>query len=587
MAGGSRTLTIKFVGDSKSTTRAIKDIVSGLDDTESAGKRVSTAMKQLSDDAERDLLDAKDAADKLAQALGPETVSKMEAAGRSVDGYIEDLRRMGLSFDDVRTDVDELADAIRKVETTKSSIDSLKAPLNDVDTGLRDVRSSSDQSGSVLANMVGNSVQDLGALGGVAGTAGMALGQLAEYATEGNISLSGLAKVAGPMVGVGVAVMGVSWAIGKLKENSEKAREAGEGMLEVQEQLRDGNFEDAASKLQQEWGGTIRVLTDMGFTTQQVIGHLTGQADITADLEAKVRAHRDTLADNLVEQQRYDAEIIKLRDNLGLATTAFAEQGVALQDTTTQTNAIESALGVLIDTAGDTSGAIADVDRSAQDFTEEMIRAKDATKDLDDQYKLLSGALSDEALWLNLQLDMQKFRDDLRDSGLSADEKRLKVVEMKQGLIDYMTEIGNIPAEKQTEILALIDSGDIAAAEAALSNLTRPRSVPINANVIAPGGRYIPGGSNIVGATGGIVTRPTQALIGEAGPEAVIPLDSVPGNMPLSSLGPGALGGQVINVFITQHVPPATDLAAVGRASIEAILAAQRQSGAVFQMVRG
>lgn len=546
MAGGSRTLTIKFVGDSKSTTRAIKDIVSGLDDTESAGKRVSTAMKQLSDDAERDLLDAKDAADKLAQALGPETVSKMEAAGRSVDGYIEDLRRMGLSFDDVRTDVDELADAIRKVETTKSSIDSLKAPLNDVDTGLRDVRSSSDQSGSVLANMVGNSVQDLGALGGVAGTAGMALGQLAEYATEGNISLSGLAKVAGPMVGVGVAVMGVSWAIGKLKENSEKAREAGEGMLEVQEQLRDGNFEDAASKLQQEWGGTIRVLTDMGFTTQQVIGHLTGQADITADLEAKVRAHRDTLADNLVEQQRYDAEIIKLRDNLGLATTAFAEQGVALQDTTTQTNAIESALGVLIDTAGDTSGAIADVDRSAQDFTEEMIRAKDATKDLDDQYKLLSGALSDEALWLNLQLDMQKFRDDLRDSGLSADEKRLKVVEMKQGLIDYMTELGNIPAEKQTEILALIESGDIAAAEAALSNLTRPRSVPINANVIAPGGRYIPGGSTIVGATGGIVTRPTQALIGEAGPEAVIPLDSVPGNMPLSSLGRGVLGGTTI-----------------------------------------
>lgn len=546
MAGGSRTLTIKFVGDSKSTTRAIKDIVSGLDDTESAGKRVSTAMKTLSDDAERDLLDARDAADKLAQALGPDTVAKMEAAGRSVDGYIEDLRRMGLSFDDVRTDVDELADAIRKVETTKSSIDSLKAPLNDVDTGLQNVRSSSDQSGSVLANMVGNSVQDLGALGGVAGTAGMALGQLAEYATEGNISLSGLAKVAGPMVGVGVAVMGVSWAIGKLKENSEKAREAGEGMLEVQEQLRDGNFEDAASKLQQEWGGTIRVLTDMGFTTQQVIGHLTGQADITADLEAKVRAHRDTLADNLVEQQRYDAEIIKLRDNLGLATTAFAEQGVALQDTTTQTNAIESALGVLIDTAGDTSGAIADVDRSAQDFTEEMIRAKDATKDLDDQYKLLSGALSDEALWLNLQLDMQKFRDDLRDSGLSADEKRLKVVEMKRGLIDYMTEIGNIPAEKQTEILALIESGDIAAAEAALSNLTRPRSVSINANVIAPGGRYIPGGSTIVGATGGIVTRPTQALIGEAGPEAVIPLDSVPGNMPLSSLGRGVFGGTTI-----------------------------------------
>ncbi len=77
------------------------------------------------------------------------------------------------------------------------------------------VRDSGDQSGSVLANMVGNSVQEVGELGGVAGPAGMALGQLAEYATEGNISLAGLATVAGPMACVSAAVLGVSWAVGK------------------------------------------------------------------------------------------------------------------------------------------------------------------------------------------------------------------------------------------------------------------------------------------------------------------------------------------------------------------------------------
>jgi hypothetical protein len=42
-----------------------------------------------------------------------------------------------------------------------------------------------------------------------------------------------------------------------------------------------------------------------------------------------------------------------------------------------------------------------------------------------------------------------------------------------------------------------------------------------------------------VGATGGIVTRPTLALIGEAGPEAVVPLNRTPGNSPLPSLGRG------------------------------------------------
>jgi hypothetical protein len=35
------------------------------------------------------------------------------------------------------------------------------------------------------------------------------------------------------------------------------------------------------------------------------------------------------------------------------------------------------------------------------------------------------------------------------------------------------------------------------------------------------------------GATGGIVTRPTLALIGEAGPEAVVPLNRTPGSSPL------------------------------------------------------
>jgi hypothetical protein len=37
----------------------------------------------------------------------------------------------------------------------------------------------------------------------------------------------------------------------------------------------------------------------------------------------------------------------------------------------------------------------------------------------------------------------------------------------------------------------------------------------------------------VVGATGGIVTRPTVALIGEAGPEAVVPLNRTPGSSPL------------------------------------------------------
>jgi hypothetical protein len=68
-------------------------------------------------------------------------------------------------------------------------------------------------------------------------------------------------------------------------------------------------------------------------------------------------------------------------------------------------------------------------------------------------------------------------------------------------------------------------------------------------------------------ANGGIVTGPTLALIGEAGPEAVIPLDRA-----------GAMGG--INITVNAGLVSSPDQ--VGQQIIEAIQKAQRRSGPVF-----
>ena len=96
--------------------------------------------------------------------------------------------------------------------------------------GLRD---SSDQSRSVLANMVGNSASDIAGLGGVAGTAGMALGQLGEYAAEGNIKLGALAKVAGPMAVLGVGVLVVSNYMKGIAESKAFVKERVDGFVEA------------------------------------------------------------------------------------------------------------------------------------------------------------------------------------------------------------------------------------------------------------------------------------------------------------------------------------------------------------------
>jgi hypothetical protein len=80
------------------------------------------------------------------------------------------------------------------------------------------------------------------------------------------------------------------------------------------------------------------------------------------------------------------------------------------------------------------------------------------------------------------------------------------------------------------------------------------------------------------GAAGGIVSRPTVALIGEAGPEAVVPLHRMPGVSALGntrSMGGGAQ--QTFNINIT--VPLGAHPAEVGAATVDAIRQYERLNG--------
>ena len=72
-------------------------------------------------------------------------------------------------------------------------------------------------------------------------------------------------------------------------------------------------------------------------------------------------------------------------------------------------------------------------------------------------------------------------------------------------------------------------------------------------------------------AQGGIVNQATLAVIGEAGPEAVIPLDR---------MGDFGMGGGGINVTVNAGLMSSPDQ--VGQQIIEAIQKAQRRSGVVF-----
>lgn len=69
-------------------------------------------------------------------------------------------------------------------------------------------------------------------------------------------------------------------------------------------------------------------------------------------------------------------------------------------------------------------------------------------------------------------------------------------------------------------------------------------------------------------ADGGVVTKPTLGLVGEAGSEAIIPLDKL-----------GAMGG---NTYITVNAGMGVDGGELGQQIIDAIKKAERRSGKVF-----
>ena len=155
-----------------------------------------------------DMKQSEAAAEALGSALGPELRDKIGSA--KLDSFIADLRRAGLTFEEITADAEMFGSSLKELDNASGSVKNVEGSLNRM-------RGEADQSRSVLANMVGNSVQDLGQLGGVAGSAGVMLGQLGEYAADGNIKLAQLANFAVPMAALAITTAALGSALGEVK----------------------------------------------------------------------------------------------------------------------------------------------------------------------------------------------------------------------------------------------------------------------------------------------------------------------------------------------------------------------------------
>jgi hypothetical protein len=234
---GSAVRDLDKLGDAGE--KAGKQIADGFDDAASKSEQAIRALTAQLDKVESE---AKSAADAVAAIKGNLTIDVDDS---KISAFASNIRsKMGLTFDEITADAKGFADVLER----GVNMDATRTEIHGVGDELQHVRSESDQSRSVLANLAGNAAQDLGELGGVVGTLGVGIGQLAEYAVDGNIALSGLAGVAGPMAALAATTYLIGEAVKQIgveqKETTEQTAkyrdvlaEAGSAALNVRDMV--------------------------------------------------------------------------------------------------------------------------------------------------------------------------------------------------------------------------------------------------------------------------------------------------------------------------------------------------------------
>jgi len=262
------------------------------------------------------------------------------------------------------------------------------------------------------------------------------------------------------------------------------------------------------------------------------------------------RAAMDNFGDSV------DDLALALGEHLVPALAQAAEYAARLIQITMGTNSPAKTGNVFLDLAvriyqfanasGDASDEIERLDsalgasRAALNNTRyELLRTSRATKDFDedlnglvDSWDRLLGRLNIEDALASVtdafnqvyEAAGRALAEGTPESAAIADAA---IRDLYREVADYIKLVGDIPTDIQTEILLALDEGDYAKVKKMLDDLSKTRLVnyrpTVNGQPIRPGDT--PSESRIPRmATGGIVTTPTIALIGEAGPEAVVPL---------------------------------------------------------------
>lgn len=404
------------------------------------------------------------------------------------------------------------------------------------------------------ANFFGADIEEIGEIGE------LAFGRIGAAATNAKKKIGSVAEVAGAMAekegGVGQMIKkldlakqsmnelggstgGVTKAVETAKEKLQKYVDALKGLTSAQRGVRDAN--KATQKADQDLMAAKQKLAQAQENFNRVISGTGSDSDEARDAQTKLaRAQRN------LERSGYDVEaaVYAVKD-------AEKELADLRKDPTVSAQAIREAEIKLAEAklrVADANDAQAEATRDLQEAQQSLDETVNGAKEGSDRYKEALDRLNDA-----------------KAAQVDASERVTDALEREKDAVDRLREA----EEKLAEVRKTTPATIISQAETQISGGTTSGNAGSGLIIRTGGGQAIPaslfgGGSAIRDrmldlipfAKGGIVTSPTVGLVGEAGSEAIIPLDRLGSGMTVNvtinagmGVDPAVVGDEIVNVL--------------------------------------
>jgi hypothetical protein len=423
-----------------------------------------------------------------------------------------------------------------------------------------------------VANKFGAGIEEIGmqgyvaftTLGNAADGARKKIGSVAEVAGAMAEKEGGVQKVVKAMNDVagaaGTGSGGAAKAVETAKQKLEKYIDALKGMSSAQKSARDAD--KSLMKSRTSLAEATTKLTDAQAYFNQVVAGYGANSKQAKDRQLALRK-----AQGAVEKAGYDVE-----NSVFAVTEAEKELAAVRLDPESSAQAIREA-----------EISLAEAKLSVKDATESQVEATDA---LTEAETLLDETINGAKEGSDAYTEALEKLNDAKKSQLDATDAVTEALERQTEAVERLTEA----EQKARDARVGVNAGDATAAETKVGIAPKPnasyasfldavKSLHPNSKTlksstpVADSKEKFPklfadykAGNLVALAQGGIVTRPTAALIGEAGAEAVIPLDKM---------------GQGMTVNVTINAGMGTDPAKLGDEIVDVLTRYQRRNGAL------